>query len=209
MVLMLCLCVGLCAGCAQNQQPDPQKPENGTLTAEELEEFQAMFTPGSWYSQATTSSYTSPKDIDLHHLFYDGIGFYGPVCIYLSTDRERAYLTSLDPESVMQYFRAPRQVMDAVLKEYFGVSLAETNQGKLSNSSIKREIRYLRRPHGYPDDLRDPHRRRAGGGRHGDAAVRRWRDRLITGGDTAEYTGSLHQCRMTERYETTYPPEFL
>ena len=54
MVLMLCLCVGLCAGCAQNQQPDPQKPENGTLTAEELEEFQAMFTPGSWYSQATT-----------------------------------------------------------------------------------------------------------------------------------------------------------
>ena len=31
MVLMLCLCVGLCAGCAQNQQPDPQKPENGTL----------------------------------------------------------------------------------------------------------------------------------------------------------------------------------
>ena len=22
MVLMLCLCVGLCAGCAQNQQPD-------------------------------------------------------------------------------------------------------------------------------------------------------------------------------------------
>ena len=46
MVLMLCLCVGLCAGCAQNQQPDPQKPENGTLTAEELEEFQAMFTPG-------------------------------------------------------------------------------------------------------------------------------------------------------------------
>ena len=30
MVLMLCLCVGLCAGCAQNQQPDPQKPENGT-----------------------------------------------------------------------------------------------------------------------------------------------------------------------------------
>ena len=44
MVLMLCLCVGLCAGCAQNQQPDPQKPENGTLTAEELEEFQAAGT---------------------------------------------------------------------------------------------------------------------------------------------------------------------
>ena len=32
----------------------------------------------------------------------------------------------------MQYFRAPRQVMDAVLKEYFGVSLAETNQVGLS-----------------------------------------------------------------------------
>ena len=133
LVLMLCLCVGLCAGCAQNQQPDPQKPENGKLTAEELEEFQAMFTPGSWYSQATTSSYTSPKDIDLHHLFYDGIGFSGLLYghTYL-TDRERAYLTSLDPESVMQYFRAPRQVMDAVLKEYFGVSLAETNQVGLS-----------------------------------------------------------------------------
>lgn len=27
LVLMLCLCVGLCAGCAQNQQPAPQKPE--------------------------------------------------------------------------------------------------------------------------------------------------------------------------------------
>ena len=121
LTLVLMLCVGLCAGCAQNQQPDPQKPENGTLTAEELEEFQAMFTPGSWYSQATTSSYTSPKDIDLHHLFYDGIGFSGLLYghTYL-TDRERAYLTSLDPESVMQYFRAPRQVMDAVPKEYFG-----------------------------------------------------------------------------------------
>ena len=90
LMLVLMLCVGLCAGCAQNQQPDPQKPENGKLTAEELEEFQAMFTPGSWYSQATTSSYTSPKDIDLHHLFYDGIGFYGLLYghTYL-TDRER------------------------------------------------------------------------------------------------------------------------
>ena len=58
LMLVLMLCVGLCAGCAQNQQPDPQKPENGKLTAEEPEEFQAMFTPGSWYSQATTSSYT-------------------------------------------------------------------------------------------------------------------------------------------------------
>lgn len=96
LMLVLMLCVGLCAGCAQNQQPDPQKPENGKLTAEELEEFQAMFTPGSWYSQATTSSYTSPKDIDLHHLFYDGIGFSGLLYghTYL-TDRERAYLTSL------------------------------------------------------------------------------------------------------------------
>ena len=108
LTLVLMLCVGLCAGCAQNQQPDPQKPENGTLTAEELEEFQAMFTPGSWYSQATTSSYTSPKDIDLHRLFYDGIGFSGlPYGHTYLTDRERAYLTSLDPESVMQYFRAP------------------------------------------------------------------------------------------------------
>lgn len=33
-----------------------------------------MFTPGSWYSQATTSSYTSPKDIDLHHLFTTASG---------------------------------------------------------------------------------------------------------------------------------------
>ena len=55
MVLMLCLCVGLCAGCAQNQQPDPQKPENGTLTAEELEEFQTMFTPGSCFTTASGS----------------------------------------------------------------------------------------------------------------------------------------------------------
>ena len=192
MVLMLCLCVGLCAGCAQNQQPDPQKPENGTLTAEELEEFQAMFTPGSWYSQATTSSYTSPKDIDLHHLFYDGIGFYGLLYghTYL-TDRERAYLTSLDPESVMQYFRAPRQVMDAVLKEYFGVSLAETN-------------------HGYPYDLRDPHRRRAGGGWHGDAAVRRWRDRPDPPRRPRHRRvySSLPPVRMTERYKTTHPPEY-
>ena len=138
LTLVLMLCVGLCAGCAQNQQPDPQKPENGTLTAEELEEFQAMFTPGSWYSQATTSSYTSPKDIDLHHLFYDGIGFSGlPYGHTYLTDRERAYLMSLDPESVMQYFRAPRQVMDAVLKEYFGVSLAETNQMGLYNEDAK------------------------------------------------------------------------
>ena len=31
LMLVLMLCVGLCAGCAQNQQPDPQKPENGKL----------------------------------------------------------------------------------------------------------------------------------------------------------------------------------
>lgn len=64
LVLMLCLCVGLCAGCAQNQQPDPQKPENGTLTAEELEEFQAMFTPGSWYSQ-TPPAAIPPRRISI------------------------------------------------------------------------------------------------------------------------------------------------
>lgn len=62
LTLVLMLCVGLCAGCAQNQQPDPQKPENGTLTAEELEEFQAMFTPGSWYSQAPPAA-TPPRRI--------------------------------------------------------------------------------------------------------------------------------------------------
>ena len=32
LVLMLCLCVGLCAGCAQNQQPDPQKPAGRPVT---------------------------------------------------------------------------------------------------------------------------------------------------------------------------------
>ena len=114
-----------------------------------------MFTPGSWYSQATTSSYTSPKDIDLHHLFYDGIGFYGLLYghTYL-TDRERAYLTSLDPESVMQYFRAPRQVMDAVLKEYFGVSLAETNQVELS------KFIYWAETDTYPTRLSHPVRKR-------------------------------------------------
>ena len=112
MVLMLCLCVEGCAPAAQNQQPD-LKPENGTLTAEELEEFQAMFTPGSWYSQATTSSYTSRR-ISTYHLFYDGIGFYGLLCgTPISPTGSQAYLTSLDRESVMQYFRAPRQVMDA------------------------------------------------------------------------------------------------
>ena len=198
LVLMLCLCVGLCAGCAQNQQPAPQKPENGTLTAEELEEFQAMFTPGSWYSQATTSSYTSPKDIDLHHLFYDGIGFSGLLYghTYL-TDRERAYLTSLDPESVMQYFRAPRQVMDAVLKEYFGVSLAETNQAGLSKFIYWAETDSYYVAH---TDTRMTSVPLTGGERAEDGTVTlRYDGGVIVlihhdGHDTAEYTVHSHQC---------------
>lgn len=198
LTMVLMLCVGLCAGCAQNQQPDPQKPENGTLTAEELEEFQTMFTPGSWYSQATTSSYTSPKDIDLHHLFYDGIGFSGLLYghTYL-TDRERAYLTSLDPESVMQYFRAPRQVMDAVLKEYFGVSLAETNQVGLSKFIYWAETDSYYVAH---TDTRMTSVTLTGGERAEDGTVTlRYDGRVIVlihhdGYDTAEYTVHSHQC---------------
>ena len=208
MVLMLCLCVGLCAGCAQNQQPDPQKPENGTLTAEELEEFQAMFTPGSWYSQATTSSYTSPKDIDLHHLFYDGIGFYGLLYghTYL-TDRERAYLTSLDPESVMQYFRAPRQVMDAVLKEYFGVSLAETNQVGLSKFVYWAETDSYYIDH---TDTRMTSVTLTGGERAEDGTVTLRRDRPDPPRRPRHRRvySPFPPVRMTERYETTHPPEY-
>lgn len=198
LTLVLMLCVGLCAGCAQNQQPDPQKPENGTLTAEEMEEFQAMFTPGSWYSQATTSSYTSPKDIDLHHLFYDGIGFSGlPYGHTYLTDRERAYLTSLDPESVMQYFRAPRQVMDAVLKEYFGVSLAETNQAGLSKFIYWAETDSYYVAH---TDTRMTSVTLTGGERAEDGTVTLWYDGGVIvlihhdGHDTAEYTVHSHQC---------------
>lgn len=34
LTLVLMLCVGLCAGCAQNQQPDTRKPEAGKRYAD-------------------------------------------------------------------------------------------------------------------------------------------------------------------------------
>ena len=81
----------------------------------------------SWYSRALSSTFSQPEDVDLYEFFYDGIpGVEGP------SDEELHSLYSEDAfdedGSLMgpPTDRLPREELDKVLRQYFGLGLEET-----------------------------------------------------------------------------------
>lgn len=137
-LLAALLCMVMLMGCTAHAGPESNKltgPESNKLTEAELQELQELFAPGSWYAQACTSYYEAAEAVDLRRLFYDGIGYAGLVYgqCYV-TDRERDWV--LEQESAAEnygIFRAPRAVMDDVLRQYFDISLDDTRKMGLDN----------------------------------------------------------------------------
>lgn len=114
----------LCAVTFTGAKPPMSQP----LTAEELAQFNIDFfgeaESASFRRQFLTSMYAQPEDIDMFQLFYngaespDGVG-----------EEERqllveAYYDGTDPE--VDLTKLPAQKIDRLLKQYTGLTLAET-----------------------------------------------------------------------------------
>ncbi len=96
------------------------------LTQEELddfnEEFFNEFSPIR--SQFLTSLYEKPEDIDMYALFYNGTGLPG---VASQEERQKVvdtFYDGFDPE--VDLIKLPAADVDAVLKEYTGLTLADT-----------------------------------------------------------------------------------
>lgn len=96
------------------------------LTQEELDDFNEEFFNefDPIRSQFLTSLYEKPEDIDMYALFYNGTGLPG---IAGQEERQKVvdtFYDGFDPEVDMT--KLPAADVDAVLKEYTGLTLAET-----------------------------------------------------------------------------------
>ena len=106
-------------------EPDaPELTDDPALHAE----IEALLSdPAGWYARALSSDFAAPADVDLHELFYDGIPGQG------WADREELIALSGEDLSMEDgdwpgpgTDRLPRQEMDRVLRQYFGLGLEET-----------------------------------------------------------------------------------
>ena len=99
---------------------EPTQEQAKPLTLEE--ELQALFGQlGSWYNMALRSEYDQPKYVNLRNLFYNGFKDEPQT----PTDAEWAELKNVpgfDINFDMQ--RLPVAKINAVLKQYFGITLA-------------------------------------------------------------------------------------
>lgn len=88
-----------------------------------------LWTPGTWYNMALTCEYATPADIDLYCFFYRGFDDESSEL----TEAERAFMDSVSSPNWIYWSvdRLPTEKMDAVLQEYFGITLNETNKVKL------------------------------------------------------------------------------
>lgn len=100
------------------------QPSGSPVSEETWVQLQALFADGQfWYTQALTSEFRTPEEVDLRELFYRGIP---GVDNTLQAD-ERAYLEDIwSYEFQLDIVRLPADQMDAVLQAYLGVSLADT-----------------------------------------------------------------------------------
>ena len=143
----LILMVTLIVGCTFSTAPgtttpatEPSEPAESTEPAETqpnrgdpemIAFFQSLLEPyQSWYSQALTTYYDSPAEIDLFQLFYNGIpGVDNPL-----SEAERTFLQNqpgYNPD--FDLIRIPGQEMERVLNEHFGIDMADTAQIGLTN----------------------------------------------------------------------------
>ena len=88
-----------------------------------------LWTPGTWYNMALTCEYATPADIDLYCFFYRGFDDESSEL----TEAEQAFMESISGPDWIYWGadRLPAEKMNAVLQEYFGITLNETNKVKL------------------------------------------------------------------------------
>ena len=104
-------------------------PDIGTGEADALlnklaEQQAALFRIGNWYTQALTSTYDDPRDVDLYWMFYNG-GSRQP------TQEEYDYVQQQLGGPSTDVMVISRQEMDEALTEVFGLTLEETRKNNL------------------------------------------------------------------------------
>lgn len=85
----------------------------------------------SWYARAATSQYEDVQELNLYKAFRESAGSYKDF-----TDAEQAFLknTALGKEiGYLDIVKLSAKDMDAVLRQYFGTTLAETNKVGVNN----------------------------------------------------------------------------
>lgn len=124
LLLLICGAVLLCGSlvsCRPNEATH-------SLTQEELDYFNQEFFNGSTgklHNQFLTSEYTSPSEINLFELFYNGID--GTAAQLSQGEREQ--LSELEPTTEYSgVIKVTRQEMDQVLEGGLGIGLTDTQQ---------------------------------------------------------------------------------
>ena len=106
--------------------PIPEDPGAGFGTVAYFNELlnpQLERSEADWFPRALTSCYDDPAQIDLYQLFYTGI----PGADNTPSTAEQAFLENkpgYEPE--FDLVRIPTAEMNRVLREYFGITLSET-----------------------------------------------------------------------------------
>lgn len=106
-------------------QPQPDTP------AEELAKFNALFGDyDSWYNKALTSEYTTPEQINLEYLFYNGFAEESRDATDAELSELKAVIENRDFADMIQYLeiiRLPVDKMNQVLQDYFGITLEDVD----------------------------------------------------------------------------------
>lgn len=130
-VLSAALALLVCA-CSFAKSETLETPEDGPLTAEELERFNTEVFNGDGFNMMNQFLYLAveaPKDyrqIDLFALFYNGTG--EPMEV---TEEERQAVAEADyggEDPMVDLVKCPASEMDAVLQKYLGLTLDETDR---------------------------------------------------------------------------------
>lgn len=141
-VLSAALALLVCA-CSFAKSETLETPEDGPLTAEELERFNTEVFNGDGFNmmnQFLSLAVEAPKDyrqIDLFALFYNGTG--EPMEV---TEEERQAVAEADyggEDPMVDLVKCPASEMDAVLRKYLGLTLDETDQWGLDRFTYLEE----------------------------------------------------------------------
>ena len=141
-VLSAALALLVCA-CSFAKSETLETPEDGPLTAEELERFNTEVFNGDGFNMMNQFLYLAveaPKDyrqIDLFALFYNGTG--EPMEV---TEEERQAVAEADyggEDPMVDLVKCPASEMDAVLRKYLGLTLDETDQWGLDRFTYLEE----------------------------------------------------------------------
>lgn len=134
-LIWLLLAVFLLAGCTApagettaSSMADTSVPTEIIVQTQPPEtDYQALFSElGSWYNMALATQYSNPQELRLSEFFYNGFRDEKTT----ATDEEWAQLKEA-PGFLEEYdlIRLPAEKIDAVLQEYFGVSLVQLEEG--------------------------------------------------------------------------------